>query len=150
MSFTARPLRLATTQSDFDTKFAERLHWSAETDAGVEQAVEAILADVRARGDAAVLEYTARFDGLNAAAMGELELTQAELKAAFDTIPAGHRAFRVSGKVVLDEDCEAYSVLPHMHIQATFNSQSSCVLLSNGCVSRGDHLWSAVIILLLH
>jgi len=47
---------------------------------------------VQQRGDAAVLEYTARFDGLNAAAMGELELTQAELKAAFDTIPAAQRS----------------------------------------------------------
>ena len=40
------------------------LHWSAETDAAIEQRVADILADVRQRGDAAVLEYTRRFDGL--------------------------------------------------------------------------------------
>jgi histidinol dehydrogenase len=91
MNWTARPLRLATTQADFETKFAQRLHWSAETDAGVEQAVEGILADVRQRGDAAVLEYTARFDGVTAKELGELELTQAELRAAFDGLPAKQR-----------------------------------------------------------
>ncbi len=50
-----------------------------------------ILADVQRRGDAAVLEYTARFDGLSAPNMAALELTQAELKAAFDAIPAVQR-----------------------------------------------------------
>ena len=91
MNWTARPLRLATTDADFEERFAKRLHWSAETDAGVEQAVEKILADVRARGDAAVLEYTARFDSLDAKELRSLELTQAELKAAFDSLPAKQR-----------------------------------------------------------
>jgi histidinol dehydrogenase len=91
MTWTARPLRLATTDADFDKRFAERLHWSDETDAGVEQVVERILADVKQRGDAAVLEYTNRFDKLNAASMNELELGQAELKAAFDALPASQR-----------------------------------------------------------
>ncbi len=50
-----------------------------------------ILADVQQRGDAAVLEYTARFDGLSAASMAGLELTQADFKAAFDAIPAAQR-----------------------------------------------------------
>src|SRR3954465_2003260 len=91
MSATARPLRLATTDTDFEARFASRLHWSAETDAGVEQAVETILADVRARGDAAVLEYTARFDGVTAQSVGALELKQDELRAAFDSLPARQR-----------------------------------------------------------
>ncbi|MDP3131404.1 MAG: histidinol dehydrogenase, partial [Burkholderiaceae bacterium] len=75
----------------FDSKFKARLHWSAVTDAAIEQRVADILADVQARGDAAVLEYTARFDGLSATCMAELELTQAELKAAFDSLPAAQR-----------------------------------------------------------
>ena len=87
----AAPLRLATTDADFDKKFAERLHWSAETDAGIEQRVAEILDDVRQRGDAAVLEYTARFDGLDAKGLGALELQPAELKAAFDGLPAKQR-----------------------------------------------------------
>jgi histidinol dehydrogenase len=83
----ARPLRLSTAQADFETLFQQRLHWSADTDAAIEQRVADILADVKARGDAAVLEYTERFDGLKAASMAALELTQAELKAAFDGLP---------------------------------------------------------------
>jgi len=83
----ARPLRLSTTQADFETQFQQRLHWSADTDAAIEQRVADILADVKARGDAAVLEYTARFDGLQADSMAALELTQAELKAAFEGLP---------------------------------------------------------------
>ena len=83
----ARPLRLSTAQADFETQFRQRLHWSADTDAAIEQRVADILADVKTRGDAAVLEYTARFDGLQADSMAALELTQAELKAAFEGLP---------------------------------------------------------------
>ena len=88
---TARPLRLSTVQADFETLFQQRLHWSADTDAAIEQRVADILADVKLRGDAAVLEYTARFDGLQADSMAALELTQAELKAAFESLPAAQK-----------------------------------------------------------
>ena len=89
--FTARPLRLATTDADFESRFAKRLHWSAETDAEVETRVAQIVDDVRVRGDAAVLEYTARFDGLQVRDVAALELTQQELKAAFDSLPTAQR-----------------------------------------------------------
>ena len=88
---TARPLRLSTAQADFETQFQQRLHWSADTDAAIEQRVADILADVKLRGDAAVLEYTARFDGLQADSMAALELTQAELKAAFESRPTAQK-----------------------------------------------------------
>jgi histidinol dehydrogenase len=88
----ATPARLHTESADFDTAFQQRLHWSADTDAAIEQRVAGILADVRQRGDAAVLEYTARFDGLSAPSMDALELTQADFKAAFDAIPAAQRS----------------------------------------------------------
>jgi histidinol dehydrogenase len=88
---TARPLRLSTAQADFETQFQQRLHWSADTDAAIEQRVADILADVKLRGDAAVLEYTARFDGLQADSMAALELSQAELKAAFESLPAAQK-----------------------------------------------------------
>jgi len=87
----ALPLRLSTTQDDFQALFQQRLHWSGETDAAIEQRVADILADVKARGDAAVLEYTARFDGVKADHLAALELTQAELKAAFDGLPNEQR-----------------------------------------------------------
>ncbi len=88
----ATPARLHTESADFDTAFQQRLHWPADTDAAIEQRVAGILADVRQRGDAAVLEYTARFDGLAAPSMDALELTQADFKAAFDAIPAAQRS----------------------------------------------------------
>ena len=91
MKLVAAPARLSTAAATFEADFAARLHWSADTDAAIEQRVADILADVQKRGDAAVLEYTARFDGLSASSMAALELTQAELKAAFDAIPAVQR-----------------------------------------------------------
>jgi histidinol dehydrogenase len=92
MSLTATPLRLSTASADFEAAFARRLHWSAETDHAIEQRVADILADVQKRGDAAVLEYTARFDGLSVDSMQALELTQSELKQAFDGLPPAQRS----------------------------------------------------------
>lgn len=86
MEYVAAPARLSTADANFEHDFAQRLHWSADTDAAIEQRVADILADVQKRGDAAVLEYTARFDGLQVDGMAALELTQAELKAAFDSL----------------------------------------------------------------
>lgn len=91
MQYVATPAYLSTASSTFEAEFKARLHWSAEADAAIEQRVADILADVQLRGDAAVLAYTARFDGLTVASMAQLELTQAELKAAFDAIPADQR-----------------------------------------------------------
>ena len=91
MTLQARPARLSTRDASFEADFKARLHCSAEADAAIEERVAAILADVQQRGDAAVLDYTQRFDGLTAASVQALELTQAELKAAFDGLPASQR-----------------------------------------------------------
>ena len=92
MTLQARPARLSTVDASFEADFKARLHWSAEADAAIEERVAEILADVQQRGDAAVLDYTQRFDGLTAASVQALELTQAELKAAFDGLPAAQRS----------------------------------------------------------
>ena len=91
MALLAKPLQLNTAEAGFEAAFAARLHWSAETDAAIEQRVADILADVQQRGDAAVLAYTQRFDGLQANDVKALEITQAELKAALDSLPAAQR-----------------------------------------------------------
>ncbi len=91
MALHAKPLQLNTADAGFEAAFATRLHWSADTDAAIEQCVADILADVQQRGDAAVLDYTQRFDGLQAADMKSLEITQAELQAALDSLPAVQR-----------------------------------------------------------
>ena len=91
MTLSATPLRLSTADSQFEAAFQARLHWAADTDAAIESSVATILRDVQQRGDAAVLEYTARWDHVQARTVAELELTQAELKAAFDSIPTKQR-----------------------------------------------------------
>lgn len=91
MTFSAAPLRLSTASADFDSAFKARLHWSADADAAIEQRVAEILADVQQRGDAAVLDYTKRFDRLDVADMTALELTPDELRAAFESLPAVQR-----------------------------------------------------------
>ncbi|GAB4210978.1 MAG: histidinol dehydrogenase [Rhodoferax sp.] len=91
MNLIAAPAHLSTASADFEAQFSARLHWSADTDAAIEQRVADILSDVQTRGDAALLDYTARFDGLSAQRVAELELSQAELKAAFDALPSGQR-----------------------------------------------------------
>jgi histidinol dehydrogenase len=83
---------LATTAADFEAEFQRVLHWSAETDAAIESRVAQIIDDVRARGDAAVLELTARFDGLQADSMAALEIGPEELRAALGRITPAQRA----------------------------------------------------------
>jgi len=83
--------RLDTAAPDFEARFAKLRHWSDEADAAIEQAVTAILADVRRRGDAAVLEYTARFDGLQADSVAALEVRPDELQRALASITPAQR-----------------------------------------------------------
>ncbi|MEO8332766.1 MAG: histidinol dehydrogenase [Gallionella sp.] len=84
--------RLSTRQSDFDTKLNGLLAYEETADEKLEATVAGILADVRKRGDAAVLEYTQRFDRLKVSGAAALELPRAELRAAFDGLPAGQRS----------------------------------------------------------
>lgn len=84
--------QLATTATGFEADFQRVLHWSAETDHAIEERVAAILADVQARGDAAVLEYTQRFDGLSAPSVAALEITRGELQAALQAITPAQRS----------------------------------------------------------
>jgi histidinol dehydrogenase len=91
MTLVAAPAILSTASAEFEAKFKAKLHWSADADAAIEQRVADILADVQKRGDAAVLDYTAKFDGLAVSSMAELELTQADFKAAFDSLPAAQK-----------------------------------------------------------
>ena len=83
--------QLATTAPNFEAEFQRVLHWSADTDSAIEERVASILADVAQRGDAAVLEYTQRFDGLQADSVAALEITQAELQAALKAITPEQR-----------------------------------------------------------
>jgi histidinol dehydrogenase len=83
--------RLRTAAPDFDAEFQRVLHWSAEQDQAIEDAVARIVADVQQRGDDAVLEYTRRFDGLPAKTAAELEIGAEELKASLAAITPAQR-----------------------------------------------------------
>ena len=83
---------LNTATADFEVEFQRVLHWSAETDHAIEERVASILADVQTRGDAALLEYTHRFDGVVAHSVSELEISRADLLAALDAITPAQRA----------------------------------------------------------
>ncbi len=83
--------KLASTQPGFEQALSALLAREPGEERAIEESVAAILADVRARGDAAVLEYTERFDGLAAAAVAELEIAQADLRRALDRIAPDER-----------------------------------------------------------
>ena len=75
------PLRLDSQSADFPTRFRAFLGVKREATQDVEQAVRAIIADVRARGDRALTELTAKYDGVDLAKAG-LRVTAAEINAA--------------------------------------------------------------------
>ncbi|MTI07174.1 histidinol dehydrogenase [Roseibium denhamense] len=81
-------LSLTNTAPDFEAQFKALLSGKREVSEDVDQIVRDILEDVRARGDEAVLEYTERFDRLQAASMAELKVTSAEIEAAVREVPA--------------------------------------------------------------
>ena len=83
--------RLDTTQVDFDTALTQLTAWQDDLDERVSQAVATIVGDVAARGDEAVLEYTARFDQLRAASVAELEVSPQRMEAALASIEPAQR-----------------------------------------------------------
>jgi histidinol dehydrogenase len=84
-------LYLRTAQNDFQSQFEQRLSWAETVDAGIENAVSEIIAQVRQEGDAALLRYTAQWDGVAAHSMQELRITPSELQSAFESLPTAQR-----------------------------------------------------------
>jgi histidinol dehydrogenase len=83
---------LSTTDAGFEAGFAALLDEARETTAKVDAAVGAIIADVRARGDAALLDLTARFDGWRPRDAAALRVTEAEISEATASIAPELRA----------------------------------------------------------
>lgn len=84
--------RLSTVDADFAAKLKTLLAFEAAADDTIERTVAAILADVKTRGDAAVVDYSNRFDRLSATSMADLELSRDELEKALAGLPADRRA----------------------------------------------------------
>jgi histidinol dehydrogenase len=84
--------RLDSSLPGFDGELAALIAFEAAQDPAVDATVAAVVADVRARGDAALLEYTARFDRLSAPSVAALEIPAAEMRRAFEALPPEQRA----------------------------------------------------------
>ena len=83
--------RLDTRNADFWARLDALLAWESVSDAGVNDTVSRVLADVRTRGDSALVEYTARFDGWTPSDPAALEIPRARLGQAWAAVPAAQR-----------------------------------------------------------
>ena len=81
-------IRLSNMDADFESRFAALLAGKREVSEDVDQIVRDILSDVQERGDAAVVDYTKRFDRLDAEKLSDLKVTEAEIDAAVEEVPA--------------------------------------------------------------
>jgi histidinol dehydrogenase len=82
---------LSTRDPGFEAEFGRLVTVDSTIDAAVERAADAIVDDVRARGDAALLEYTNRFDRMSAASVAELRIPAQAMQDAFEDLPAEER-----------------------------------------------------------
>ncbi len=95
--------RLDTRDADFQAQLDSLTTWQDSVDRELVRQVDAIVDDVIARGDAAVLEYTARFDGVDSQDLGELEIGRERLDAALAGLPAEQRsALEVAARRIQD------------------------------------------------
>jgi histidinol dehydrogenase len=95
--------RLDTADGQFWQKLENLLAWDDVSDEAVNDTVKEILTSVRKRGDAAVLEYTNRFDRMNAQSIAELTIPQSRLDEALKSIPQQQRdALELASKRIRD------------------------------------------------
>lgn len=83
--------RLKADQADFDKQLNAMLAWESVSDKQVNQIVDDVIEQVRVRGDAALVEYTNRFDRMQATQMSELEVSQTRLLQALQSLPLDQR-----------------------------------------------------------
>jgi len=106
--------RLSTQQADFDAKLTKLLAFEETADDKLEATVATILADVKKRGNAAVLEYTRKFDRLPSIDETSMELPQSELKAAFEGLPAEQ-------KLALEQAAQRVTSYHKKQVQASWS-----------------------------
>jgi len=83
---------LSTRDPGFDAAFAQLVAVDSAADRSIDAAAAAIVDDVRSRGDAALLEYTNRFDRMSASSVAALEIGSGEMRAALEALPVEDRA----------------------------------------------------------
>ena len=79
--------RLDSAAPGFDGELASLIAFESAQDPAIDATVAMIIADVRARGDAALLDYTRQFDGIYAASVGQLEITAEQMREAYASLP---------------------------------------------------------------
>lgn len=95
--------RLNAQDAEFNTQLDQLLSWESVSDADINQRVLDIIANVRSRGDAALIDYTRQFDGLDVAQMSDLILPRERLELALTRITAEQRqALKVAAQRVRD------------------------------------------------
>jgi histidinol dehydrogenase len=105
--------RLSTQQTDFEATLTKLLAFEETADDKLEATVATILADVKKRGNDAVLEYTRKFDRLPSINEASMELQQAELKAAFEGLPADQ-------KLALEQAAHRVTAYHQKQVQASW------------------------------
>ena len=83
--------RLDSSDDNFDAELKRLLAWDSATDDAVFATVNEILRDVKSKGDEALLEYSRRFDQLEAASVADLEMSAQRLQQAFESIDVAER-----------------------------------------------------------
>ena len=106
--------RLSTQQADFAVRLNTLLAFEETADEKLEATVAAILADVKQRGDEAVLEYTRKFDRLPLAHAAAMELPQSELQAAFNGLPGAQ-------KLALEQAAQRVTSYHRKQVQASWH-----------------------------
>ncbi len=91
--------QLSTRDSDFQQQLDRLLAWESVSDTAVNDTVNGIIQDIRSQGDAALIDFTRRFDRWEAASAADLEIPLSRLKQAWDSIPENQRtALEVSAQ----------------------------------------------------
>ena len=83
--------QLTTTQDDFWALLEQHLAWEGVSDDQVNNTVREILKRIKSEGDAALIEYTNKFDRMSVSSMAELEIPKARLVEALNNIPEAQR-----------------------------------------------------------
>ncbi|MGE5171960.1 MAG: histidinol dehydrogenase [Rudaea sp.] len=95
--------RLDSRAPGFDAALDALIAFEAAQDPGIDAAVAAIIADVRIRRDDALLDYTARFDRLRVGRVADLAIDRAQMRAAYDALPAREReALEIAARRIRD------------------------------------------------
>lgn len=83
--------QLSTTDKDFQQQLDALLAWESVSDTAVNDTVNQIIRDIREKGDAALVDFTNRFDRWQAASAADLEIPLSRLEQAWNTIPQAQR-----------------------------------------------------------